>query len=242
MADETDNRINELRRRHVAALEDGTKGRMSLMREMHTEFARSEAALRARGTKLQILRDPQSTNWCPYFRRSVMLISCMVQSVNITETTCFGCAYPMEWAKKGAKLVEFDYRRSPEDWQPRQIGRYIQTPRKDGGTTTTLQAVTVEPFAYQRVEEPNGDVYWFKRYLWGQVELDYAAHQDRSRPTRWWELGPDDMAPPQSSLSADERESKLYTADKARHGLLMIGTAKAKNKKKQPRKTESDDE
>jgi len=231
--DATIKRIEELRSRHVAAVEGGTEGRIELMRQQHLEHARSEAALRARGVKLHVVREQNTANQCPFYHQPKPLITCLSRSTNHTEPVCFGCPYPMEWASVKGSLVDYDHRTRPEQYTPYKMIRYIN------GAPTPVEH---EPFVYMRVEEPNGDIWWFMRFLHGQVSPDYGAMMDHSRnDTRWWDLGASDMAPPQSSLPPEEVEAKREAADKKRRSMNKPSVKKKAKGAKGKRKP-SDDE
>lgn len=230
MSDATNKRIEELRIRHVAAVEGGTEGRMMLMRQQHMEHARSEADLRAQGVKLHVVRDFNVTNQCPFYRQPKAIITCLSRSTNHTEAVCFGCPYPMEWATVRNLLLTHDVRTHESQWRPYKMIRYIN------GVPTPVE---YEPYVYMRAEERNGDVWWFKRYLHGQVTPDYSGMMDYSRDTRWWDLGPSDMAPRQSSLPPEEIEAKREAAEKKRSALNK--PVKVKGKKKAKRSADSDE-
>lgn len=233
MGDDTIKRIEELKRRHVEAAEGGTEGRMALMRQQHVEYAQSEAKLRARGVKLHVLYDQDQANFCPFYGATKFLITCLVRATNHTEPVCFGCSYPDEWAAKGGNLRESDYRRAESDWKPYKMVRYI------GGTPTLVE---YEPYVYCRVEEPDGEVWWFKRFMHGQVELDHGAHMDHGRgDTRWWDLGRADSAPRRNTMTSLELEHKKDAAEKRRFALARTPAVK-KAKKKAGKKREDSGE
>lgn len=212
-------RIEELRRRHVAAVKRGIVGRIELRRIQHVEVALGEQRMRARGYKLHVIQNNNKHNFCPFLRREVPLISCMSRSVNHTEKVCFRCERPMEWAKASGALQEHDFRASEDQWAPHEVGRYV-----NGALVTTVE----EPFAYQRVETPAGDVFFFKRYADGLVEPDYSSRPNQEAQTRWWNLGPDDMAPLTSSLPRDEVEQRAAAAERERTRLLRGATSEPK--------------
>lgn len=207
-------RITLLRQRHVHAATRGAKGLIHLRRIQHVEVARGEAELRRQGYHLHVVQDPMRTNFCPYKHESVAVISCLIRSANPTEPVCYGCPTAMEFAKFRGHLQEHDVRKSPADWQPRTQGKYING---------TLMQVPYDPWVYLRVELPNGDVLFFKRYADGLVEPDYAARPDNNRDTHWWGLRAEDQAPLPSHLPPEVAAQLASKADAKRSSMTRGG-------------------
>lgn len=218
-----EDRIDLLRRRHVEAAKAGLAGRINLRRIMHVEVAQGEERMRKKGIKLHVIQNTTKTNYCPFLKRDMPLIVCLCRSVNYTERVCFGCERPMEWARGGGHLKDHDARMRPRDYQPTTMGKYV-----DGALTN----VTQDPYAYLRVELPSGDVLWFKRYADGLVEPDYGARPNNEEPGRWWQPGPNDMAPLNSTLDEEDLKARLDAAERERTRLYRGAEPKETKKRK----------
>lgn len=214
-------KIAALRLKHVdAASQKHIQGRLNVVREQHVRVAKVEHEMRSGGVRLHVMQESNVYNACPYLKRSVPLTTCLMHAVNYTQKICFGCEIPDEIAAMKNLLQEHDVRTDPRQWTPYFLSTYV-----DG----KLEARLREPFAHLRVELPNGDVFWLRRFKDGLTDLNlYSRLNEESSDVHWWAPRREDAAPPNSSLSAEELRLRLHNAEAARR-RLSSGKADTKN-------------